>query len=341
MTPLEWLMAFLLSLEGSLRANAISEKRLRKLQAEANEKARLLATITNLQSLRDQLKALSTNVARFKAEVGLAPDEESLFQLLTDETFQDDLVNWLSAGSPPEEQRLQSVILDRMAKTLESSGATPNQIQRLKQQYIERIEKELFSNPVLVAWRLNLRVANLQSQLASEGVAIRTVVREESETIREAIAKIALGYEADIEQLRTRTRLVLESLSRTSAIHIHEDEVKIPRLSVNAIGAAACDGHVVVVGDPGAGKSVGIYDLAASLHNGGTDVVVINVQRTTADSLGALQVEFGLTHDLIDVLEHWSGPGYGYLIIDALDAARSAEAAATFNDLIEGVRELN
>ncbi len=334
MTPLEWLLAFLLSLEGSLRANAISENRLKKLQAEAEQKAGLLATIANVRSLRDELKTVGTNVARFKAEIGLAPEEEATFHLLTDETFQDDLVNWLSAGSPPEEQRLQSVILERIEKALESSDATPSQIQRLKRDYIGRIEKELFSSPVLVAWRLNLRLANLQTQLASEGATTRAVVRQESEAVREAITKLAQGYEADIEQLRTRSRVVLESLSRTSAIQIHGKEVKIPRLSVSAIGAVACDGHVVVVGDPGAGKSVGLYDIAASLQSEGTDVVVIDVQRTTAESLGALQVEFGLGHDLIDVLEHWSGPGYGYLIIDALDAARSAEASATFNDLI-------
>lgn len=334
MTGLEWLLTFLLSFEGSLRANAVSESRQRKLQAEADEKAKLLTAFGNARSLRDAIKAIATDVARLKVQIGMAPQEGPLFQLLLDETFQEDLANWLSASDPAQDSRLGSIVLERMACALESGGAAPAEIQRFREEYIGRFQTELFRNTTLAQWRLDLRVASLQTQIASESAATRAIVREQSAALQAAIARLTPGYEADIEQLRKRTQLVLESLSRTASIHICGQDLKIPRVSVGAIGAAACDGHVIVVGDPGAGKSVGIYDLAASLQDEGTDIVVIDVQRTTADSVGALQAEFGLSHDLIDVLEHWSGPGYGYLIIDALDAARSAEAVATFNDLV-------
>lgn len=62
MTGLEWLLAFLRGFEGSLRANAISESRQKRLQAEADEKAKLLTAIDDAQSLRDALKTIDTDV---------------------------------------------------------------------------------------------------------------------------------------------------------------------------------------------------------------------------------------------------------------------------------------
>jgi hypothetical protein len=98
---------------------------------------------------------------------------------------------------------------------------------------------------------------------------------------------------------------------------------------------AAYEGSVLLVGEPGAGKSGILYELARSLSAEGADVVFLSV-----DSLSPirraeeLRGELRLTHDLQDVLANWHGGAKGYLILDALDAARNFETQIVLKNAI-------
>jgi hypothetical protein len=86
-------------------------------------------------------------------------------------------------------------------------------------------------------------------------------------------------------------------------------EVKINRRSTEALRRVAEEGSLVVVGEPGAGKSGALHDLVKTLHDEGHDVVFLAVDRVEASSLGALRGEI----------------------------ARSETSAQTFRDLIAQV----
>jgi hypothetical protein len=56
-----------------------------------------------------------------------------------------------------------------------------------------------------------------------------------------------------------------------------------------------------------------------------------------AASVGSLRNEIGLSHEFIDVLKNWPETRPGFLIIDALDAARSESSANALRQLIAAV----
>jgi hypothetical protein len=61
------------------------------------------------------------------------------------------------------------------------------------------------------------------------------------------------------------------------------------------------------------------------------------VDQLEAASTGALRAELGLAHDLTTVLDNWPGKGPAYLLIDALDAARTDGAVRTLQTIIAEV----
>lgn len=147
-------------------------------------------------------------------------------------------------------------------------------------------------------------------------------------------AKAPSSYRKDIAQLRGHSEQTLRALQELSTIRVGEREVKIQRSSAPALRSAVEQASVVVVGEPGAGKSGALHDLVNTLSQENGDVVFLAVDRLEARSLSALRQELNLEHDIIEVLKNWQDEKPAFLIIDALDAARSEASAQTFYDLI-------
>lgn len=144
----------------------------------------------------------------------------------------------------------------------------------------------------------------------------------------------ARSYRDSIEKLKgysTRTTALLADLA---SIRIGTDEIKITRLSTEQLRHLAEEGSSLVVGDPGAGKSAALYDLAQRLRSEGRDLIFLAVDRIEAQTLPALQTELGIRQDITEILLNWPGTAPAFLIIDALDAARAEPAARTLRDLI-------
>jgi hypothetical protein len=144
-------------------------------------------------------------------------------------------------------------------------------------------------------------------------------------------------YEADIARLRSLAASITNALEQLAEIRIGQTTIKIERPVASSIRSAAASGSVVVVGDPGSGKSGQLHDFAAALIASGADVVVLAVDRLAAQSLFELRNELGIQHDLVDILVNWPGTTPGYLIIDALDSARSESAAAGMSELVSSM----
>jgi hypothetical protein len=160
----------------------------------------------------------------------------------------------------------------------------------------------------------------LQQLLQGAGIGLRAV----------------LSYHADIQRLRNQSARMLSVLHALSVIRVGEVEVKFARRCVRELRNAGEQGPLLVVGEPGAGKSGALHDLASALGETG-DAVVLVVDRLEAPTIPALNRELGLEHDLVDVLANWPGPEPAWLIVDALDAARDEPAARTLRDLFSSV----
>lgn len=148
------------------------------------------------------------------------------------------------------------------------------------------------------------------------------------------LLKAVRSYREDIAKLTEYSLSVSELLSDLSSIRVGRNTVKVTRSSTQALREAAKQADLVVVSDPGAGKSGALFDLAQMVRTEGTDLILLAADRIEAKSSGLLRDEIGLEHDLINVIENWPGTNPGYIIIDALDAARSENAQRTLRDLI-------
>lgn len=154
--------------------------------------------------------------------------------------------------------------------------------------------------------------------------------------------KAPLGYAASIAALRAQSSVHLAALRRLSEIQFGETSIKVQRPAVDAIREMAVKGHLLVVGEPGAGKSGCMHDVASSLMSCDRDVVVIAADMITTESLAALSADLQLSggQTLPQALANWPGAEPGYLVIDALDAARGRDNLLTLRSLVEQVRVL-
>ncbi|WP_054969877.1 hypothetical protein [Alicyclobacillus ferrooxydans] len=142
------------------------------------------------------------------------------------------------------------------------------------------------------------------------------------------------NYRKDILALSRQTRMREADMRELSRLRVGESEINIARRCVQELRREAEDRSLVVVGEPGAGKSGALHDLVDTLLQEGKDTVILAVDRISAESESQLREELGLDHDLDEVLENWSGDQPAFLVIDALDAARSERKAQMLSNLL-------
>jgi hypothetical protein len=145
----------------------------------------------------------------------------------------------------------------------------------------------------------------------------------------------APGFDADIVVLGKYTREECERLARHAVLEA-DQRVPVARECLPALKAAIDGGSLLVIGEPGAGKTGVLVTLANQIRQEPTPLVFLSVDRLPGiSSLSALKAELGLRHDFLDVLAAWPGDIPGILIIDALDASRGGTSEAAFASLIE------
>lgn len=145
--------------------------------------------------------------------------------------------------------------------------------------------------------------------------------------------KVPRSYRSDIEKLQAYTARSMEFLSDLSKIDAGAVQVRIRRECTTALLDAALRNSVLVIGDPGAGKSGALHELATASEKH-ADCIVLLVDRLSSRTVKELGAELGVEHDLLDTLKQWTSARPGILVIDALDAAREESAAQTLRDLI-------
>lgn len=205
---------------------------------------------------------------------------------------------------------------EREARTIlrQSILKVPDQADAVWKSWIE-------NQALLARAKAGLGRVGLQALLTKDGIAIRA----------------ARSYRDDIGRLQTHTLDIANHQAKYAAISLAGGSVKIDRPCVGALVAAAETGSVVVVGVPGAGKSGTQYVAVQTLQGKERDVVMLAAEGLAALSLGQLRDELALEHEVVDVLDNWPGTSPAYLVVDALDAARSEGVAITLRALIDRV----
>jgi ATPase family protein associated with various cellular activities (AAA) len=143
----------------------------------------------------------------------------------------------------------------------------------------------------------------------------------------------APSFQRDISTIREHTDRVLSKLGSRSVIHAPEGEILVPRSAVGALASAVAQGSLLVIGDPGTGKSTICRAVMEQLRSGHADLVALAVADLVAGSSGELRQELGLDHELMDILENWEGLSPGYVLVDGLDAVPGAPAAHQLREL--------
>jgi len=145
----------------------------------------------------------------------------------------------------------------------------------------------------------------------------------------------AADYTTDLERLSAATEAELTRLLGHTRLPI-AGGIPIARASDGPLGSAVDTGSLIVIGEPGAGKTGALVALAQARRAAGDTVVFLSVDRFPGVAIAAnLQSELGLAHPLTDVLAAAPGARRKLLIIDALDAARGGPAEGVFAQLIE------
>lgn len=202
----------------------------------------------------------------------------------------------------------------------------------------EREAKNALSGIVLAdssqtdaAWATILHVC---AQLAeTHGGSDRAALQRELLAVGCAL-NVPRRYQSDILKLRQLTATTENELSVLAKINVGNTIVRVDRAVTREIERVSAEHSILVVGEPGAGKSGALSCFAEQLKSQKSDYVILSVDRLTAASDGALRIELGLEHDIYDVLDNWPGNAPAFLIIDALDAARGGSAAQTIRNLI-------
>jgi hypothetical protein len=162
--------------------------------------------------------------------------------------------------------------------------------------------------------RRNLTISELQHALENQGAQLAT----------------SLKLRSDVEKLHGLTRRTMRSLEHLAKLRALPEDISIKRSITRVIEERAASNSLLIVGEPGAGKSGVLFELSQRLIDQGQDVVFLAVDRLE----GSLQTELGLDHIFEEVILRWKGNASGYLIIDALDAARGHSASGAVLDLI-------
>jgi hypothetical protein len=154
------------------------------------------------------------------------------------------------------------------------------------------------------------------------------------------IPKPVVSSEAAIESLRTCSTGFERHIEPFSEIQFKAQKIHIQRPVVSHLVSTASDGDVVVTGSAGAGKSGCLQEFVRTVRGAGADVLLLAVDQLAATTFRELDFEIGLPpdRDLVQLLADWSGPKDAYLVIDALDAARTGHGLNWLCTRIEQLR---
>jgi hypothetical protein len=249
-------------------------------------------------------KTIEANISRsWKAENGRKPTAKELNDLLRLIWVQ---ILDLESGQRDRRALLESIRTNLLAEATQASSA--------------------FSELFRLAARLR----------AERSGADRTTLLQA--LTRAGIKLTALpDLRADVAALKKWTSARLERAATFTRLLADDPNLIIERAVWPAFVKAANTESSLLVGEPGAGKSGLMYQLAAAAMANKQDVVFLPVDLLNVETFAGLQAELGIRHDLVEVLIDWPGRAPGLLLLDALDAARKPETQKLLREVVSRI----
>lgn len=151
----------------------------------------------------------------------------------------------------------------------------------------------------------------------------------------------APAYDHDINALLAYSGEERQRLKKHTVLPL-DGAAPIPRDCLQPLMAATTGGSLLVTGEPGAGKTGVLLQLADLLEAQPGPVLFLSVERFSGFTKRSdFRDELQLQHDPVEILAAWPGDAPGVLIIDALDASRGGASepviAAFISDAVERV----
>lgn len=175
----------------------------------------------------------------------------------------------------------------------------------------------------------------MQRRQGADGTTLRRLISQAGVSLH-----AAPSFQQDVATLRNYSKKIADELAVFETTVLDGSAVTVERAATKAVIDAAKRGSLLVIGEPGSGKSAVVSAAAGALRAANANVVQFAVDRLPVDTADALRSEIGLTHRLPEILENWPGTKSGFLFIDALDATRGGRGEAVFRTLIKDVMAL-
>jgi hypothetical protein len=148
------------------------------------------------------------------------------------------------------------------------------------------------------------------------------------------------SFQNDVEILQNYSDNTEAQLSHYEETKVGADKVRVDRQCAQAVILAAIKDSLLIIGEPGSGKSAVLNTAAKCLREQKLDVVILAVDRLLVNSSEGLQSELGISHPIREVLRNWPGEEPAFVFIDALDATRGGTSDAVFRNLIADVLDI-
>ena len=243
-------------------------------------------------------------------------------------------ISWKKAtGSSPRDHDVVTLLSRLRVETIdvgEGEGGEQTAKHILRASVLETPDQAPVAWSVLITKCLHL--------IRTQGHADRATLLDMLNSVGVSV-RAPRSFRVDIQRLRNHSARVTRSLAEHASIRLGGTDLRIRRPCGSLLREAAEAGSVLVVGEPGAGKSGVLYSLSETLREEGREVVVLAAQQPPFVSPGGLREELQLDHDVVDVLANWPGTRPAFLLVDALDAARTDASATALRALIREVGE--
>ncbi|WP_242264154.1 ATP-binding protein [Bacillus cereus group sp. BfR-BA-01400] len=146
--------------------------------------------------------------------------------------------------------------------------------------------------------------------------------------------KIFRSFYEDIEKLKRVTELTLANQVQNTFVRIGNSSFKLDRAVTAFLRTSVESNSLILTGEPGIGKSGILHELVFNLLNEKRDVLYFSVDEYKVNTISELKRQLELEHDFMSILENWPGTESGFIVIDALDSARSDEVNKTYRNLM-------